>query len=83
MNDVFISLEVKADKRLNTKRGVEKRKRRCFDVEPVFANIKHNHQFNRFMLRGIDKVTVEMGLLALTQNKLRFQFRALKRTSRS
>ncbi|MET3876915.1 hypothetical protein ABIE50_002327 [Chitinophaga sp. OAE865] len=35
------------------------------------------------MLRGIDKVTVEMGLLALTQNKLRFQFRALKRTSRS
>ncbi len=61
-------LKRKADKRLKTKRGVEKRKQRCFDTEPVFANIKHNHNFKRFMLRGMEKVNVEIGLIALAHN---------------
>lgn len=61
-------LKQKADKRLKTRRGIQKRKQRCFDTEPVFANIKHNHNFKRFMLRGINKVTVETGLLALAHN---------------
>lgn len=61
-------LKQKAQKRLNTKRGIQKRKKRCFDTEPVFAQIKHNHQFKRFLLRGIDKVSVEFGLLALAHN---------------
>lgn len=61
-------LKEQADKRLKTKRGVQKRKQRCFDTEPVFANIKHNHQFKRFMLRGMKKVNVETGLLALAHN---------------
>lgn len=61
-------LKLQAEKRLKTKRGIEKRKKRCYDVEPVFANLKHNHNFKRFMLRGIDKVTVETGLLALAHN---------------
>lgn len=61
-------LKQKADKRLKTKRGIQKRKQRCFDTEPVFANIKHNHYFKRFMLRGVGKVTVETGLLALAHN---------------
>jgi transposase len=57
-----------ADKRLKTKKGIQKRKQRCHDVEPVFAAIKHNHHFKRFMLRGIEKVTTETGLLALAHN---------------
>ena len=57
-----------AEKRLKSKRGIKKRKQRCHDVEPVFGNIKHNHGFKRFMLRGLDKVNVEMGLLALAHN---------------
>jgi transposase len=61
-------LKRQASKRLKTKRGIEKRKQRCFDTEPVFANIKHNHHFKRFMLRGIQKVSIEMGLLALAHN---------------
>lgn len=61
-------LKQKAHKRLKTKRGIQKRKQRCFDTEPVFANIKHNHQFKRFMLRGIEKVSIETGLLALAHN---------------
>jgi hypothetical protein len=37
-------------------------------VEPVFANIKNNHRFRRFMLRGKEKVAVEAGLLAIAHN---------------
>src|ERR1700722_730007 len=61
-------LKQKANKRLKSKRGIQKRKQRCFDTEPVFANIKHNHHFKRFMLRGIEKVNVETGLLAMAHN---------------
>jgi hypothetical protein len=34
----------------------------------VFGNIKSNHKFNRFMLRGKGKVNIEVGLSALAQN---------------
>lgn len=64
----FNRLKQQAEKRLKTKRGIQKRKQRCFDTEPVFAQIKYNHQFKRFLLRGLDKVTVEIGLLALAHN---------------
>lgn len=68
VNHNWNRLKQNANKRLKTKRGISKRKQRCFDTEPVFANIKHNHHFKRFMLRGIDKVNIEMGLLALAHN---------------
>jgi transposase len=61
-------LRRQADKRLKSKRGIQKRKQRCWDTEPVFAHIKHNHHFKRFMLRGIEKVSIETGLLALAHN---------------
>ena len=48
--------------------GIEHRKKRCYDTEPVWGNIKNNHHFKKFMLRGTKKVTVEVGLLSLAQN---------------
>jgi tmRNA-binding protein len=68
VNNNLNRLKQQADKRLKTKRGIQKRKQRCCDTEPVFAQIKHNHHFRRFLLRGIDKVTIEIGLLALAHN---------------
>lgn len=53
---------------LNSEEGIAKRKKRCCDVEPVFGNIKQNHNFRRFMLRGKDLVSIEWGLLAIAQN---------------
>lgn len=53
---------------LKTKRGEQLRKQRCHDVEPVFAQIKHNKGFKRFMLRGQNKVEVEIGLLSIAHN---------------
>lgn len=58
----------KAHELLNSPEGIERRKKRCFDVEPVFASIKSNHGFRRFMLRGKEKVEIEFGLLAIAQN---------------
>lgn len=54
--------------KLLSEKGVYHRKKRCADVEPVFANIKHNHGHKRFLLRGKGKVNIEVGLLALAHN---------------
>ena len=51
-----------------TKKGIKLRKQRCHDVEPVFAELKHNKNFKRFMLRGKTKVEVEIGILAIAHN---------------
>lgn len=61
-------LKQKAHELLNSEQGIERRKQRCHDVEPVFGNIKQNHGFRRFMLRGTEKVQIEWGLLAIAQN---------------
>jgi len=53
---------------LNSEQGIYHRKKRPCDVEPVFANIKSNHHFKRFMLRTKPKVEIEAGLLALAHN---------------
>lgn len=56
---------------LTSEKGIEKRKQR-YQVEAVFGNIKQNKGFRRFLLRGIEKVNVEFGLIALAHNLQRF-----------
>lgn len=67
-NHNLIRLKAKANKKLTSEKGVEKRKQRCWDVEAVFGNVKQNMNFKRFMLRGLDKVNVEIGLIAMAHN---------------
>jgi len=57
-----------ASELLRSERGVYHRKKRCADVEPVFANIKHNKGFKRFLLGGLKKTEIETGLLAIAHN---------------
>lgn len=52
---------------LMSEEGLEKRKQR-WQVEAVFGNIKQNKGFRRFYLRGIEKVNIEIGLIALAHN---------------
>ena len=47
-------------KRLRSQRGVE--------VESVFGRLKENWGFRRFLLRGIEKVKTEFGLLCMAHN---------------
>ena len=58
----------RAHELLVSERGIYHRKKRPIDTEPVFGNIKSNHGFRRFLLRGTKKVEVEVGLLSLAQN---------------
>lgn len=53
---------------LQSERGIKLRKQRNYDVEAVFGHIKENRKFRKFMLRGIEKVNIEMGLLCLAHN---------------
>ena len=67
-NPKLAKIREKAFKLLNTKKGIQLRKQRCHDVEPVFAELKHNKNFKRFMLRGQNKVEVEIAILAIAHN---------------
>ena len=68
INHTLNEYKRKATERLTSEKGIYYRKRRPVDVEPVFANIKSNHGFRRLMLRGKEKVLIEVGLLALAHN---------------
>jgi transposase len=61
-------LKQQARENLLSEEGIYHRKRRCIEPEPVFANIKHNKNFKRFMLRGLQKVNIEFGLIAIAHN---------------
>lgn len=67
-NPRLAKIKERVFKLLNTKKGIKLRKQRCHDVEPVFAELKHNKNFKRFMLRGKTKVEVEIGILAIAHN---------------
>lgn len=58
----------KARERLLSEQGICHRGKRCIEPEAVFAQIKHNHQFNRFRLRGLEKVNIEFTLVAIAHN---------------
>lgn len=67
-NQRLVELRSKAKELLTTEYGIALRKQRCHDVETVFAQIKHNKGYKRFRLRGIEKVAIETGLLAIAHN---------------
>lgn len=54
--------------KLTSDEGIAHRKRRPHDVESVFGNLKANHGMLRFLLRGLDKVSIETGLALLAHN---------------
>jgi len=58
----------KARERLLSEQGIYHRGKRCVEPEAVFAQIKHNSQFNRFRLRGVEKVNIEFTLVAIAHN---------------
>ncbi|HNY01766.1 MAG TPA: IS1182 family transposase [Bacteroidales bacterium] len=61
-------LKAKAREMLLSEEGIEHRKKRPCDVEPVFGNVKYNKGFKRFMLTGCNKVEIEAGLLSIAHN---------------
>lgn len=68
LNQNFEAFKQHARDNLTSEKGIKLRKQRCFDVETVFGDIKHNYGFRRFMLRGLEKVNVEFGLISIAHN---------------
>lgn len=54
--------------KLTSEEGVAHRKQRPHDVESVFGNLKANHGLRRFLMRGLEKVSIEAGLALLAHN---------------
>lgn len=67
-NQALEGYKEKVKENLLSEMGIIKRRQRTADVEPVFAHIKSNRNFNRFTHRGIEKVELEFGLHALAHN---------------
>ena len=57
--------------KLKSTKGKQLRYKRPVEVESVFGHIKWNRNFKRFLLRGIDKVKIEWGLLSLAHNMMK------------
>lgn len=55
-------------KRLTSERGIKYRSKRPVEVEAVFGMIKGNRNYRKFLLRGLEKVEIEAGLLSLAHN---------------
>lgn len=70
-------LKAKAREMLLSEEGIKHRKRRPVEVEAVFGMLKQNKGFRRFLLRGIEKVGIEFGLLAMAHNLSKMASRIL------
>lgn len=70
-NEAMIRLKQQARERLASDIGKKLMRRRAHEVETVFGQLKANQGFRRFRTRGIDKVSVEWGLLVLGFNMKR------------
>jgi transposase len=66
---------------LTSQQGINLRKQRNTEPETVFGNIKWNLGFNRFSLRGKEKVATEMGLIAIAHNMMKIYQIELNKTS--
>ena len=64
-------MEAKAKTALECEEKATIYARRKAEVESVMGHIKGNRSFHRFSLRGLDKVHVEFGIMALAYNLLK------------
>jgi transposase len=68
INERLEKYRAQARENLETDEGIKLRKKRSIDVEPVFGDIKYNQNYQRFLLRGLKKVEIEFGILAMAHN---------------
>jgi hypothetical protein len=58
----------KAKERLTSEKGLEHRRKRPIEPEAVFGQIKYNRHYKRFRHRGIKKINMDFGILAIAFN---------------
>lgn len=68
LNHKLLNYRKQAREKLISEEGLYHRSKRPIEPEAVFGHIKFNNKFNRFTLRGLDKVEIEFGLVAISHN---------------
>ena len=68
INHRMLAFRKKAKDLLMNPKGIEHRSKRPIEPEAVFGQIKFDNQFTRFKLRGLEKVNIEFGLVAISHN---------------
>ncbi len=70
-NPIFEEMKTKAKTALECDKKAAIYARRKIEVESVFGHIKGNRSFRRYLLRGLEKVHTEFGIVALAHNLLK------------
>src|SRR5690606_24035083 len=70
-NTIYEEMKARAKTALACETNATIYARRKIEVESVFGHIKGNRSFRRFSLRGLNKVHVEFGIVALAHNILK------------
>lgn len=68
INQRLNELKSKARELLCSEKGHEMRSLRPVEVESTFGDIKGNFGMRRFLLKGLEKVTIEWGLYSIAHN---------------
>ncbi|MBM7111785.1 transposase [Brevibacillus laterosporus] len=67
----YLRYKQQARERLRSEEGYALSVRRMIEPESVFGQMKNNRGFRRFLLRGLPKVSLEVGWLSLAHNLLK------------
>ncbi|WP_144407019.1 IS1182 family transposase [Paenibacillus sp. IHBB 10380] len=67
----YLRYKQHARERLRSEEGYALSVRRMIEPESVFGQMKNNRGFRRFLLRGLPKVSLEVGWLSLAHNLLK------------
>ncbi len=67
----YLRLKNQARQKLRSEEGYALAVRRMIEPEPVFGDTKNNRGFKRFLLRGLPKVSLEVGWLSPAHNLLK------------
>jgi transposase len=67
----YLRYKQQAREKLRSEEGYALSVRRMIEPESVFGQIKNNRGFRRFLLRGLRKVSLEVGWLSLAHNLLK------------
>ena len=68
VNEKLNAYRAQVKERLSSDEGRELIRRRGTEIETIFGQIKQNFGIRRFLLRGLEKVGIEFGLIAVAYN---------------
>lgn len=68
VNKKLNAYRAQVKERLSSEEGRELIRRRGTEIETVFGQIKQNFGIRRFLLRGLEKIGIEFGLIAVAYN---------------